>query len=341
MDNIIIIAVSALGGLGLVAAIILYFIANKFKVFEDPKIDEVEEALPSANCGGCGFPGCRAYAEATVKSAKENRNIEGLNCPVGGNDVAQEVGKILGLEVEAKEPLIAVIRCNGSHTNSPGKVKYEGATSCAFAHALYGGEGGCQFGCLGLGDCVDACDFDAIHMNPDTGLPEVNDKCTACGACVIACPRDIIELRKQGPKDKRIFVSCVNKEKGGPAKKNCAVACIGCGKCDKVCNFDAITITSFLAYIDFSKCTLCRKCVEVCPTNAIHEINFRPRKPKPDKPKIEAPASDKSIVRKPVADNPVPTTVEQPSDTKDNNVHEATAETVNVDKPVDNKDNKE
>ncbi len=294
VDNIIIIAIGRLGGLGLKMAIILYFIANKFKVFEDPKIDEVEEALPSANCGGCGFPGCRAYAEAAVNSEKEHGNINGLNCPVGGNDVGQELGRILGLEVEDQDPMIAVVRCNGSPTNSPKKVNYEGATSCAFAHALYAGEGGCMYSCLGLGDCVDACDFDAIHMNPDTGLPVVNDKCTACGACVTACPRDIIELRKRGPKDKRIFVSCINQEKGAPAKKNCSVACIGCAKCDKVCNFDAITITSFLAYIDFEKCTLCRKCVEVCPTSAIHEVNFKPRKPRPEKPKVTTSVSDNS-----------------------------------------------
>lgn len=283
MDNIIIISVLALGGLGLIAAVVLYFIASKFKVFEDPKIDEVEEALPAANCGGCGLPGCRAFAEATVVSAKKNKNLEGLNCPVGGNDVMQSVGSILGLEVEEQAPLIAVIRCNGSHAHTPAKVKYEGASSCSFAHALFAGEGGCQYGCLGEGDCVDSCDFDAIHMNPETGLPEVNDKCTACGACVEACPRDIIELRKKGPKDRRIFVSCINQEKGGPAKKNCEVACIGCSKCQKECKFDAITIDSFLAYIDFSKCTLCRKCVDVCPTNAIHEINFKPRKPRPER----------------------------------------------------------
>ena len=282
MDNIIIIAVAALGSLGLIAAVVLYFIASKFKVFEDPRIDEVEEALPAANCGGCGLPGCRAFAEATVRAAAEKKSLEGLNCPVGGNDVMQKVGSILGLEVEATDPLIAVVRCNGSHAHTPAKVKYEGASSCAFAHALFAGEGGCQYGCLGEGDCVDSCDFDAIHMNPETGLPVVNDKCTACGACVEACPRDIIELRKKGPKDRRIFVSCINREKGGPAKKNCEVACIGCSKCEKECKFDAITITSFLAYIDFEKCTLCRKCVEVCPTNAIHEINFKPRKPKPE-----------------------------------------------------------
>ncbi len=293
--NIILIAVLALGGIGLISAVILYFVASKFKVYEDPKIDEVEEILPSANCGGCGFPGCRAFAEATVKKAKEEKNLEGLFCPVGGNEVMQSVGGALGLEIEAKDPMIAVVRCNGSHANSPGKVKYEGVSSCSFAHALYTGEGGCQFGCLGLGDCVDACEFDAIHMSDERGLPEVNDKCTACGACVEACPRDIIELRKRGPKEKRIFVSCVNKEKGAVAIKNCSVACIGCGKCEKVCEFDAITITSFLSYIDFEKCKLCRKCVEVCPTNSIWEVNFKPRKPKPAKVEEKKQQEEKPI----------------------------------------------
>lgn len=294
MDNIIIIAVAALGGLGLVAAIVLYFIASKFKVIEDPKIDEVEESLPSANCGGCGYPGCRAFAEATVKQAKDEKHLEGLNCPVGGNDVMQEVGKILGLEVEQQAPLIAVVRCNGSKANSPAKINYEGATSCTFAHALYAGEGGCPHGCLGLGDCVIVCEFDAIHMNDELGLPVVNDKCTACNACVEACPRDIIELRKKGPKGRRVFVSCINEEKGGIAKKNCEVACIGCSKCVKVCPHDAITMNNFLAYIDFEKCKLCRDCVEVCPTNAIHEVNFKPKKPKP--PKEDSKPKEASVV---------------------------------------------
>jgi len=114
-------------------------------------------------------------------------------------------------------------------------------------------------------------------------LPVIKDNCVACGACVKACPRNILELRPRGRKEKRIFVSCVNKEKGAPAKKNCSVACIGCGKCEKVCEFDAITITDFLSYINFDKCKLCRKCVEVCPTNSIWEVNFKPRKPKAEK----------------------------------------------------------
>ncbi len=275
--------------MGGVLSIILYFVAQKFKVFEDPRIDLVDDVLPKANCGGCGYPGCRKFAEVTVEAAEKEHSLEGLNCPVGGNDVMKEVAGILGLEVEEQEPLIAVVRCFGSKENSPAKIKYDGPATCAFAHNLFAGEGGCPNGCLGLGDCVAACDFDAIHMNPETGLPEVNDKCVACGACVKACPRGIIELRKKGPKGRRIFVSCINTEKGGPAKKNCEVACIGCSKCFKVCAFDAIKMENNLAYIDFDKCTLCRKCVPECPTNAIHEINFRPRKPKPEAPPKQEP----------------------------------------------------
>lgn len=280
MNDIVLFALLTMGLLGATLAVILYFVAQKFKVIEDPKIDLVEDALPKANCGGCGYPGCRNFAEVTVKSANDKQNLEGLNCPVGGNAVMKQVAAILGLEVEEKEPLIAVIRCNGSKANSPAKVQFDGASSCAFAHNLFAGEGGCQFGCLGLGDCVDSCDFDAIHMNPETGLPVVNDKCVACGACVKACPRGIIELRNKGKKDRRIFVSCINKEKGGPAKKNCSVACIGCSKCFQVCPYEAITMANNLAYIDFEKCKLCRKCVEVCPTDAIHELNFPLRKVK-------------------------------------------------------------
>lgn len=283
MNDVMIFSVISLGAIGIAAAVILYFVAQRFKVIEDPKIDEVEEALPAANCGGCGYPGCRGFAEAAVNSANENKHIEGLNCPVGGNEVMAKVAAILGLEVEETKPLIAVVRCSGSRENSPQKVVYDGPATCAFAHNLYTGEGGCPYGCLGLGDCVAACQFDAIHMDAETGLPVVNDKCVACGACVKACPRNIIELRYKGPKDRRIFVSCMNEERGGPAKKNCAVACIGCGLCEKECKFDAITIENNLAYIDYKKCTLCRKCVPVCPTNAIHELNFPPKKERPPK----------------------------------------------------------
>lgn len=275
--NVILITVLMLGLLGAVAAVILYFVAQKFKVFEDPRIDEVQEVLPAANCGGCGFAGCRAFAEACVKAD----TLDGLFCPVGGNEVMAQVAAVIGQEAVVADPKIAVVRCNGSCDNRPHTNIYNGASTCAVAAALYGGETACSYGCLGLGDCEVACEFDALHMNPVTGLPEIDeDKCTSCGACVKACPKFIIELRKKGPKSKRIFVSCVNKDKGAVAKKACDVACIGCGKCEKVCEFNAITIENNLAYIDYVKCRLCRKCVEVCPTGAIHELNFPPRKVK-------------------------------------------------------------
>jgi Na+-translocating ferredoxin:NAD+ oxidoreductase subunit B len=276
VSNIILIAVISLSGIGVLAAVILFFVANKFKVIEDPRIDQIDEVLPGANCGGCGYAGCRNFAEEMVKSG----NLEGFNCPVGGNAVMAEVAKILGLEAVDKDPEIAVVRCAGSREHAPQKMRYDGAKSCFVAHTLFAGESACPYGCLGLGDCVESCDFDAIHMNPLSGLPEVNDLCVACGACVKACPRGIIELRPKGKKDRRIFVSCINKEKGAPAKKNCAVACIGCGKCVKACAFDAIILENFLAYIDPVKCRLCRKCVSECPTNAIWELNFPPPREK-------------------------------------------------------------
>jgi Na+-translocating ferredoxin:NAD+ oxidoreductase RNF subunit RnfB len=271
----ILIAVIVLGGVALVFAAIIFGVEKKFIVVEDPRIDLVTEKLPGANCGGCGFAGCRNFAEAIVK----NESLDGLFCPVGGNTTSAEVAKVMGLVAEEKMPQVAVVRCQGSFANSPAKTVFEGVSSCAYAHMLYSGPGGCPNGCLGLGDCVASCAFDAMYLDKKTGLPVVlEDNCVACGACVKACPRSIIELRDKGPKSKRIYVSCVNTEKGALAKKNCVVACIGCGKCVKACPHDAITLENNLAYIHFDKCKLCRKCVIECPTGAILEINFPARK---------------------------------------------------------------
>ncbi|MGN0187632.1 MAG: Fe-S cluster domain-containing protein [Paludibacteraceae bacterium] len=279
--NTILISLAVLGGIGCLAAIILYAVAQTFKVHEDPRIDQIEAVLPGANCGGCGKPGCRGFAEACVKAG----NLEGLRCPVGGDDTMAKVGAILGIEVTAGDALVAVVRCNGSCANRPKTSQYNGTRSCIIMNNLYAGETACRYGCLGCGDCVAACQFGAIHMNPETGLPEVDDdKCTACGACAKACPKNIIELRKKGPKNRRIFVSCVNKDKGGVARKACKAACIGCGKCVKECAFDAIVVENNVAYIDYTKCRLCRKCEAVCPTGAIHAPNFPPRKPADTQP---------------------------------------------------------
>ncbi len=276
--SVLLSAVATLGVIGAGSAAILFLVGQKFKVDEDPRIQEVQDALPGANCGGCGFPGCSSFATACVSAEALND----LNCPVGGQKTMDSVAKILGLNAPIAVKKIAVVRCNGTCDNRPRLNLYDGVSNCTIAASLYGGDTGCSFGCYGLGDCVDSCTFDAIHINPETLLPEVSeDKCTACGSCVKACPKDIIELRKQGPKSRRIYVSCVNKDKGAVAKKACNVACIGCTKCQQVCPFEAITIENNLAFIIDDKCRLCRKCVPVCPTKSILELNFPPKNDKP------------------------------------------------------------
>ena len=285
--DLILVAVISLGAIGLISAIVLFVASKKFAVYEDPRIGEVAEVLPQANCGGCGYPGCAGFAEACVNAG----SLEGKLCSVGGQPVMARVAAILGLEAASAEPKVAVVRCNGSCEHRPRTTRYDGVSSCAVANATYGGETDCTFGCLGCGDCVDACQFDAIHMNTETGLPEVDENaCTACGACVKACPRRIIELRPKGKNNRRVYVSCVNKDKGAQTRKACSVGCIGCGKCVKVCPFEAITLENNLAYIDPAKCKLCRKCEAECPQGAILAVNFPPRKPKVETSVEEKPA---------------------------------------------------
>lgn len=279
MGTTILYTIISLTALGIIAAVILFFVAKKFKVYEDPMIDVVEAALPGSNCGGCGFAGCRNFAETLVKS----ESMDGLYCPVGGNSTMVSIASLLGRTAVEQDPRVAVLRCNGTCEFRPKINQYEGVSSCAAISALYAGETGCQYGCVGFGDCVDVCKFDALHMDPVTGLPVVDDdKCTACGACVKACPKNLFELRKRWKGNKKIYVACMNEEKGGVAKKSCSVACIGCSKCFKVCEFDAIVMKNNLAFIDSDKCRLCRKCAPVCPTNSIIETGFPVRKVRED-----------------------------------------------------------
>ncbi len=282
MMSFILTAVIVLGGIALIAALILYYCSMKFAVQEDPRIAQVTAVLPGANCGGCGFAGCSGLASALVKAA-DGGSLEGLNCPVGGADVMGKAADLLGMAVAATDPMVAVVRCNGTCALRPQIAEYDGLLTCAAMNATGAGESACGYGCLGCGDCVAACQFDAIRINPETGIPEVDDdKCTSCGACVKTCPRSIIELRKKGPKNRRVYVSCMNKDKGPAAMKACKAACIGCSKCVKECKFEAITVQNNLSYIDFNKCRLCKKCVEACPTHAIHAVNFPAPKPKPE-----------------------------------------------------------
>lgn len=290
--HLIWIAVLILGAVGLVAAVVLFVASRKFAVQEDPRIGQVSEVLPQANCGGCGYPGCSGFAGACVKAA-DSGSLEGMLCPVGGQPVMERVASILGMSVAAAAPKIAVVRCNGSCENRPRVVSYDGVRSCRAALMTGTGETACAFGCLGCGDCVAACQFGAISIDPETGLPVVDEeKCTACGACAKTCPRKVIEIRPKGPKGRRMVVTCVNRDKGAVANKVCKASCIGCGKCVKTCPFEAITLTSNLAYIDPEKCRLCRKCEEACPKGAIHAVNFPPRKPKQE-PAVAVSVSEK------------------------------------------------
>lgn len=277
MTTAVLNSVLLLASLGLIAAVVLYAVSKKFYVYENPLIAEVEDLLPGANCAGCGLPGCKAFAEKLVNT----EDIADLFCPVGGNEVMKLVSEKLGKVVAEKEPTIAVLRCQGSCDVRPKTSEFQGPKSCAISAMIYGGETDCQYGCLGYGDCVEVCKFDAMYVDKVSGIPVIiSEKCTSCGACVSACPKGIIEMRPKNKRDLKIYVGCLNEDKGGIAKKACALACIGCSKCEEICPKGAVTMHNNLAYIDPVFCTLCRKCVDICPTHSIVETNFPPKKEK-------------------------------------------------------------
>ncbi|MEG2337169.1 MAG: RnfABCDGE type electron transport complex subunit B [Bacteroidales bacterium] len=271
MENVLFYAVLSLGIIGGLSAIILYFVARKFKVEEDTRIEQVTNCLPGANCGGCGYAGCHNFAEHLVQEGGKSKDV----CAVCDIEALHAIAKILGGEVVIQEPMVAVVKCGGRKEVTAVKAQYEGMQSCQYASQLYAGKNGCPYSCMGLGDCERVCKFGAIVVNKETALPEVDEsKCTACGSCAKVCPRHVIEMRERGKNNRRVYVSCLNKEKGAISSSHCKVSCIGCGKCAKACPFGAIVVENNLSYIDFHKCKLCRKCVAVCPTGAIVTRNF-------------------------------------------------------------------
>lgn len=273
MDYIFV-AVIILGGIALVAALVLYKCSKAFAVNEDPRLAQVAAELPNANCGGCGYAGCAGMAAALVKGADKG-SIAGLSCPVGGAEVMGRVADLLGMSASQTAPKVAVVRCGGTPQKRPAVAVYSGMRTCGVMNLCGAGETACGFGCLGCGDCVAACQFGGIKMNADTRLPEIDERrCTGCGACARTCPRNIIELRDKGVNNRRVYVGCVNKDKGPTAMRACKAACIGCGKCAKTCEYGAISIANNVAYINDAKCRLCRKCEEACPTHAIVATHF-------------------------------------------------------------------
>ena len=204
--NVILIAVIVLGVVGLVSALVLFLASKKFAVWEDPRIKQVSDVLPQANCGGCGYPGCSGFASACVKAA-EGGSLSDLNCAPGGQAVMEQIAGILGLQASAAAPKVAVVRCQGTCDVRPHGVEFDGAHSCKVQNMTGMGETLCQYGCLGEGDCASVCLFGAITVNPATRIAEVDEsKCTGCGACAKTCPRGIIELIPQGPKNRKVVV---------------------------------------------------------------------------------------------------------------------------------------
>lgn len=256
----LILAPAMLGGLAVLLGGVLGVAAEVFKVKKDERILKVTEALPGANCGGCGFAGCAAFAEAVVSGAAKTNG-----CPVGGAETAANVARIMGKKEEDFVRMNAKVLCGGTIDKAPMRYEYRGVVDCAAAARLGGGPKACSYGCMGMGTCVRACKFDAIRIIDGVAVVDP-DKCTACGQCVLSCPKGIIKLV---PTKNEHWVICSSKDKGAVVRKVCSVGCIGCRLCVKACEFDAIHVNDNLAEIDYSKCTECGECARVCPTKCI------------------------------------------------------------------------
>ena len=256
----IVAATSSVAVIGLLIGLMLVYVGKKFAVEVNEQEAAVRDCLPGNNCGGCGYAGCDALA-AAIANGEAPVNA----CPVGGDPVASRISNIMGVEASSVERKIAFVKCAGDCEHAHTQVNYIGIDDCASAVAAGLGSKSCIFGCLGFGTCVRACPYDAIHIV--NGVAHVNrNLCKACGKCVIACPKHLIELI---PEHSQYVVGCSNTEKGATVKKECTAGCIGCGICQKQCENDAVSVTNALAKIDYEKCVNCGKCAEKCPVKAI------------------------------------------------------------------------
>lgn len=257
----IIMAAVIVGGVGLIIGLFLGFSGEKFKVEADERETAVRAELPGNNCGGCGYPGCDGLAAAIVKGEAP---VNG--CPVGGAAVAEKIGAIMGAEVTETVRMTAFVKCNGDCDKSTKAYDYNGVQDCSVVSFMQnGGDKTCTYGCLGYGTCKKACPFGAIDIV--NGIAKVDEeKCKACGKCVVACPRQLIELV---PYDSDIRVSCSSRDKGIDVKKACTAGCIGCSICQRDCPLDAIKVENFLAHIDYDVCVGCGLCERKCPGKCI------------------------------------------------------------------------
>lgn len=260
----VLIAVGILFAIGIVAALILALASHYMSVPVDEKATFIRQCLPGANCGACGYTGCDGYAEALAKGEEAAANL----CIPGGTSSAAEIAKILGVDAATVEMRVAYVHCNGTSDVTDKSSDYDGYRTCAAMCLVCGGPNKCKFGCLGCGDCAEVCPTDAICVKD--GIARINpDKCIACGRCVKTCPKHIISLI---PRDARVAVSCSSHDAGAATRKKCTNGCIACRKCEKTCPYGAITVENNLAKIDYSKCTGCGMCHDVCPVKCIAAV---------------------------------------------------------------------
>jgi Na+-translocating ferredoxin:NAD+ oxidoreductase RNF subunit RnfB len=265
--NVILITAIFAAILAFVLGILLGFFQKFFFVAKDPLTDRIREALPGANCGGCGFPGCDGYAAAVAGgSAKTNR------CAPGGETTAEKLSAIMGV-TESLVPVFTVVACQGSKDHAPQKGDYAGVQSCRGAKLSAGGTKLCAWGCLGFGDCAAVCKFGGITMGDD-GLPHIDyTKCTGCKLCAAECPQQIIrEIPKSA---KGAIALCSNRNPVKPMiRKTCTAGCIKCELCVKNCPAQSITMTNGIPVVDYTKCTSCGTCVAKCPSNVLKILEF-------------------------------------------------------------------
>ncbi len=259
----ILVACLVVGITGLIIGILLGFAGKAFAVEVNEKEVQVREVLPGSNCGGCGYAGCDAMAEAIAKG-----EAPANGCPVGGEAVANKVAAIMGTEVSTTK-YVAYVKCSGDCESAPMKYDYSGNMNCKEAiYVTGGGPKKCSYGCMGFGSCVKACDFGAISVV--NGIAVVDkEKCVSCGKCIKACPKKLIELV---PYKSKVHVACSSKDKGVVVKQSCSKGCIGCKLCEKNCKFDAIHVVDNIAHIDYEKCINCGLCAMKCPTKVIQKI---------------------------------------------------------------------
>ncbi|MDO5301042.1 MAG: RnfABCDGE type electron transport complex subunit B [Tissierellia bacterium] len=259
MNNVLS-AVLMLGVIGLIFGVALAIASQVFAVKMDERVVRILDALPGANCGACGFPGCEGLANAVAAGDAPTNG-----CAIGGQEVAEEVSAIMGVNAGNMVREVAVVRCQGDCDKAENKYEYHGFVDCRLMNDFAQGNKSCSAGCLGGGSCVNVCEFDAIHVVNGVAIVD-KEKCVACKKCIEICPKNIIGLM---PYDQKTEVKCSSHDPGKVVRVNCSIGCIACGLCERNCPKDAIHVTDNLARIDYDKCINCGICAAKCPTNAI------------------------------------------------------------------------